>query len=60
MEIKESVLHEITPDIQEALLSNPTLLEKRNSLTPLARNEWICRITIVKKEETRVSHIRRM
>jgi hypothetical protein len=29
------------------------------SLTPLARNEWICWVTLVKKERTRQEHIKR-
>jgi hypothetical protein len=31
-----------------------------NKLTPLARNEWICWVTIVKKADTRKAHIVRM
>lgn len=53
-------LHEITEDIQIALNDNPKALELWNNLTPLARNEWICRVTIVKKEETRKEHIVRL
>jgi hypothetical protein len=30
-----------------------------NALTPLARNEWICWITSVKKKETRKQHAKR-
>lgn len=58
-EIAPSALHEIPPDIKKVLLSVPGLLEKWNCLTPLARNEWICWITIVKKEETRKEHLDR-
>ena len=36
------------------------LLEKRNSLTPLARNEWICRVTIPKQEVTKTKHLFRL
>lgn len=42
------------------LLSNTDVLEKWNTLTELARNEWICRVTIVKKEETRAEHLVRL
>src|SRR5678816_3391992 len=28
-------------------------------LTPLARNEWICWVTFVKKDETRKEHVQR-
>lgn len=59
-EISAGTLHELPSDIQEALLLNIEVIPKRNALTPLARNEWICRVTIVKKEETRVDHIKRL
>ena len=39
---------------------NPKLLEKWNNLTALARNEWICWVTIVKKQEAREEHIVRL
>lgn len=58
--IAAGVIHEVPPDLQKALMSNPAVLEKWNGLTPLARNEWICWITIVKKSETRKEHINRL
>jgi uncharacterized protein YdeI (YjbR/CyaY-like superfamily) len=58
--IADGILHPVTDDIKEALLSDPDVLNKWNHLTPIQRNEWICWITIVKKEETRREHIRRM
>jgi uncharacterized protein YdeI (YjbR/CyaY-like superfamily) len=59
-EIKEGVVHPLPADMREALASNPALLDKWNRLTPLARNEWICWTTIVKKPETRLEHIIRL
>ena len=59
-EIGTGVVHEVPDDIREILFSNPDLLDKWNSLTPLARNEWICWVTIVKKTETRKGHIVRL
>jgi uncharacterized protein YdeI (YjbR/CyaY-like superfamily) len=53
-------IHKVPTDLKEVFISNPTVLEKWNSLTPLARNEWICWITIVKKAETRKEHIERL
>jgi len=41
------------------LQSHDAVRELWNALTPLARNEWICYVTIVKKAETRADHIRR-
>ena len=58
--IATGVVHDVPKDIKETLLANPDLLETWNGLTPLARNEWICWTTIVKKEETRQKHLVRL
>lgn len=58
--IATGVVHEVPEDLEQALLGNPIVLEKWNGLTPLARNEWICWLTIVKKEETRLKHLQRL
>ena len=47
-------------DLGKALLSSPKVLAIWEDLTPLARNEWICWVTFVKKEETRKDHIKRV
>lgn len=59
-EILDGVLHEVPDDVKEALISRADILGKWNKLTPIQRNEWICWITIVKKDETRAEHIARM
>ena len=53
-------LHSLPDDLMSALQQDPDIAEKWNSLTALARNEWICRVTIVKKEDTRSQHIARL
>jgi len=58
--IATGVVHKVPDDLKEVLLAKLAVLEKWNSLTPLARNEWICWVTIVKKEETRKEHIARL
>lgn len=58
--IAEGVVHEVPEDLRKALLSNSDVLDKWNNLTPLARNEWICWTTIVKRAETRKDHIERL
>lgn len=58
--VAEGVVHEVPEDLRKALVKNPQVLEKWNNLTPLARNEWICWTTIVKKAETRKEHIERL
>lgn len=57
--ISGGVVHTVPKDLHEALASDSKSLEKWESLTPLARNEWICWVTLVKKEETRKDHVKR-
>lgn len=59
-EIATGVVHEVPADMTKLLGSDNELLEKWNDLTPIARNEWICWVTIVKKEETREKHLKRL
>ncbi|MDD9954287.1 MAG: YdeI/OmpD-associated family protein [Candidatus Woesearchaeota archaeon] len=58
--IATGVVHKVPADMRQALTSKKELLAKWNDLTPLARNEWICWVTIVKKKETRTEHIERL
>ncbi|HMQ02098.1 MAG TPA: YdeI/OmpD-associated family protein [Candidatus Doudnabacteria bacterium] len=58
--IKTGVNHRVTKDLQTALLNNKNILSIWNRLTPLARNEWICYITISKKSATREDHLKRL
>jgi uncharacterized protein YdeI (YjbR/CyaY-like superfamily) len=54
------VVHSVPADLKIALLSDTKSLELWEGLTPLARNEWICWVTFVKKEVTREDHVRRV
>jgi uncharacterized protein YdeI (YjbR/CyaY-like superfamily) len=58
--VAAGVVHKIPKDLRGVLLSKQSLLDIWNKLTPLARNEWICYVTIVKKSETRDGHIMRL
>ena len=58
--IKTGVVHQVPKDLRAVLQSNAGVLELWNGLTPLARNEWICWVTIVKKDETRAEHLKRL
>jgi len=58
--IENGVVHKVPKDLQSKLIHNNELLDKWNNLTPLARNEWICWVTIVKTNETRKEHIERL
>ncbi len=57
--IASGVVHQLPLDLRRALTSNPKALAIWEDLTPLARNEWICWVTLVKKEETRKEHVKR-
>ena len=52
--------HTIPKDLKEVLDTNPKTKELWNSLTPIARNEFICWITSAKKDETRTHRIKRL
>lgn len=58
--ISGGTAHTVPPDIREALASNRAALAAWETLTPLARNEWICWVISVKKEETRKEHGERL
>lgn len=58
--ISSGVVHEVPEDLRKALISSEKVLSAWELLTPLARNEWICWVTFVKKDETRKEHIVRL
>ena len=58
--ISSGTAHELPSDLRKALASDRAALAQWEDLTPLARNEWICWVTFVKKEETRKDHVRRV
>jgi len=58
--IEPGVVHKVPPDLRKALASSSKMKDAWNDLTPLARNEWICWTTYVKKPETRKYHIKRL
>ncbi len=58
--IATGVVHTVPADMRNVFLDAPKVLAAWNDLTPLARNEWICWTTSVKKPETRAHHLKRM
>ena len=58
--ISGGVVHKLPGDLRKALASDSKALQKWNDITPLARNEWICWVESVKKDETRKEHVRRV
>ncbi len=59
IEVSGGVAHKLPLDLKKALLASPKSLQAWQSLTPLARNEWICWTISVKQEATRTRHIKR-
>lgn len=57
--VSGGVAHEMPADLRKALISDESVLERWEDLTPLARNEWICWNISVKQLETRKNHIQR-
>jgi hypothetical protein len=58
--ISGGVAHDLPDDLRNALRSNPEALAIWQTLTPLARNEWICWVMSVKNPETRREHVERV
>ena len=58
--IPGGVCHQVPADLKAALSANPTVVAAWESLTPLARNEWICWTVCVKQANTRADHVRRV
>lgn len=59
-DISGGVVHHVPADLCAALSIDQIALTAWEDLTPLARNEWICWIMFVKKDETRKLHIKRL
>ena len=53
-------MHTLPTDVKKALSTDRKARTAWESLTPLARNEWICWVISVKKSETRKEHVERM
>ncbi len=58
-EISGGTVHKLPVDLREAILSKPKSFAAWEDITPLARNEWICWVESVKREETRKHHVKR-
>lgn len=51
--IKKEKIHSVPKDLGEAIMANPKAKVVWESVTPLAKNEWVCWVTSGKKQETR-------
>lgn len=59
-EIVDGTVHKMPADLKKALASDLTARAAWQSLTPLARNEWICWTVTVKQQKTRDDHVKRV
>jgi len=57
--IAGGTVHPLPANLKKALVAHPKSLAAWQTLTPLARNEWICWVTGAKLKETRDDHLRR-
>jgi uncharacterized protein YdeI (YjbR/CyaY-like superfamily) len=51
------MVHRLPADFRTAIESDSAVKNLWATITPLARNEWICWVTSAKKEETRKRRI---
>lgn len=58
--ISEGVVHKLPPDLRKALAGDKAALAQWEDITPLARNEWICWVELVKTQEIRQEHVERL
>ncbi|MCS6982388.1 MAG: YdeI/OmpD-associated family protein [Flavobacteriales bacterium] len=58
--IPGGTLHEAPDDLSQVFKEMPEVLERWKSLTPLARNEWICWIISAAKPQTRSKRIKQL
>src|SRR5688572_30036013 len=59
-QLSSGTVHKVPSDLRSALTSDPKARALWEDLTPLARNEWICWVTFVKRAETREDHVKRV
>ncbi len=59
-EIADGTVHKMPTDLKKALASDLTARAAWQSLTSLARNEWICWTVTVKQQKTRDDHVKRV
>jgi hypothetical protein len=59
-ELAGGTAHKLPADLKKALTSDPKAQAAWQSLTPLARNEWICWTVTVKQQKTRDAHVKRV
>ena len=57
--IPAGVVHTMPADLRKIFVSDPAAQAAWEDITPLARNEWLCWIESVKKEDTRKNHLER-
>jgi len=50
---KSGPVHSLPSDLKQAIVKHKHVQTLWDSITPLARNEWICWVTSGKKAETR-------
>lgn len=55
--VSAGAVHAVPKDVKKVLVTTPKILASWESITPLARNEWICWIESAKKVETRARRI---
>ncbi|TAJ13344.1 hypothetical protein EPO56_03200 [Patescibacteria group bacterium] len=57
--VSKGTVHTVPKDLKDAITASKKVRNVWEDITPLARNEWICWVTLVKKVETRKHHIKR-
>lgn len=59
-DLADGTVHKLPADLKKALNASSAARAAWQSLTPLARNEWICWTVTVKQQKTRNEHVKRV
>lgn len=57
--ISGGIAHKLPADLKQALTSSTKALAAWETISPIARNEWICWVVTVKLPATRKNHVER-
>lgn len=60
MHLVGGVAHSVPSDLAETIATDVRVRDLWEGLTPLLRNEWICWVISVKRDETRKEHVARV
>ena len=59
-QISGGLVHDTPADLRQAIVADPKAVQAWESISEIARNEWICWVISVKQDKTRAHHVERV